>query len=105
MNQRGHTQQDVVRLSKQSQSQVSKFLSGRRHRITDAVRAICRYAEIEIDDATASFPSPVPLSQSVRRVLAHNPHAAELVARIIEALLPVLSNLDNPANSSPKEAP
>jgi len=104
MEQHGHQQKDVMRLSKQSQPQVSKFLAGHRHRVTPSVVEICRYAGIDVETESGSLASPVPLSQSVRQVLEHNPRAAELVARVIEALMPVLSNLYDTANASPKEA-
>lgn len=104
MRANGHSQDDVVRLTRQSQSQVSKFLSGSRVRITPPIRAICQYANISLDDAPETLADHDWLSQTARQVLVDNPEAAQLLARIIDALIPVLSSLRDPSSSMAKEA-
>ena len=104
MKRHKHQQKDVMRLTRLSQPQVSKFLAGQRHRVTKDVLAIFQYAEIDIDSEFAAGDLPLPLSQSVRQILEDNPRAAALVARLIEAMVPVLSNLLEPA-PTPKEGP
>lgn len=97
----GHTQLDVASLTKQAQSQVSRLLSGRRSRVTPAVREICRYANIDIDAAPPPSASEQRLSQAVRQAVVDNPRGAEVLARILEAVGPVLTLLrDPPANSA-----
>lgn len=104
MKRNKHRQKDVVRLTRLAQPQVSKFLAGERRRVTEAVRAIFQYAEIDLDSESAAPGLPLPLSQSARQVLEDNPRAAALVARLIDAMVPVLSNLSEPA-PVPKESP
>jgi hypothetical protein len=104
MERNGHRQKDVVRLTKLSQPQVSKFLAGERRRVTKAVLALFQYAKITFDSESAVSSATLPLSQSVRRVLEHNPHVAELVARLIEAMVPVLSKVSKSPSAS-KERP
>ncbi len=104
MKRHKHQQKDVMRLTRLSQPQVSKFLAGQRHRVTKDVLAIFQYAEIDIDSEFAAGDLPLPLSQSVRQILEDNPRAAAMVARLIEAMVPVLSNLLEPA-PTPKEGP
>lgn len=96
MKRNNHRQKDVVRLTKLSQPQVSKFLAGERHRVTEAVLVIFQYAGIDFDSESSKLGSPLPLSQSARQVLVDNPRAAALAARLIEAMVPVLSNLSEP---------
>jgi hypothetical protein len=105
MAMQGHQQKDVMRLSKQSQPQVSKFLSGQRRRVTTAVRQICRYAGIDLELASVRTEPTLPLSQSARQVLEDNPRAAEAVARVIEALVPVLAQLYEATPPASQEAP
>lgn len=102
MKRKNHRQKDVVRLTKLSQPQVSKFLAGERHRVTNDVLAIFQYAEIDAGSASPHTETVLPLSQSARQVLEDNPRAAALVARLIDAMVPVLSTLPEPA-SAPKE--
>jgi predicted XRE-type DNA-binding protein len=102
MKRNNHRQKDVIRLTNLSQPQVSKFLAGERHRVTSAVLAIFQYAGIDVGSASPCPEAVLPLSQSARQVLEDNPRAAALVARLIEAMVPVLSNLPEPA-SAPKE--
>ena len=102
MKRNKHRQLDVVRLTNLSQPQVSKFLAGERHRITPAVLAIFQYAEIESESASDVSGPLLALSQTTRQTLEDNPRAAALVTRLIEAMVPVLSNLPEPA-PAPKE--
>lgn len=102
MKRHNHRQKDVMRLTELSQPQVSKFLSGQRQRVTKDVRAIFQYAGIDVESESAAM--ALPLSQSVRQVLEDNPRAAALVARLIEAMVPVLSSLPEPA-PAPQEGP
>lgn len=97
-----HQQKDVVRLTGLTQPQVSKFLAGERRRVTNVARLICRYAGIELEMASGTPTVSIALSQSARRLLDDNPHAAELMARLIEAMVPVLSSMAEPV-TEPKE--
>ena len=102
MKRNNHRQKDVVLLTKVSQPQVSKVLAGARYRVTDDVLAIFQYAGIQSEPESTALRLPLPLSQSARQVLEDNPRAAALVVRLVEAMLPILSNLPEPA-SAPKE--
>ncbi len=104
MDARNHQQKDVVELSKQSQSQVSKFLAGKRRRVTPPVRAICQYAEIDLDAEWEHLQDSWPLSQTARRVLVDNPRGAELLVRVIDALVPVLLTMRDAQPAAVKEA-
>ena len=104
MKRHKHLQKDVVRITRVSQSQVSKFLGGQRNRVTKDVLAIFQYAEIVVGPESGAAGMPFALSQSARQVLEDNPRAAEIVARLIEAMVPVLSNLPEPV-PAPKEGP
>lgn len=106
MEAHNHRQCDVVRLTGQSQPQVSKFLTGRRRRATSAVYAICQYAGIELDRESPSTMGALPLSQSARRLLKDNPQAAVIVTLVVESLVPALSSrLRDTASRPPKESP
>jgi transcriptional regulator with XRE-family HTH domain len=102
MKRNNHRQKDVAKLTHVSQPQISKLLAGSRHRVTADVLAIFQYAGIDTKTASARPALPLPLSQSARQVLEDNPRAAALVARLVEAMMPVLSNLSDMA-SAPKE--
>lgn len=102
MERNKHRQKDVVQLTKLSQPQVSKFLAGQRRRVTKDVLTIFQYACIDFDLESAEPSLPLLLSQSARQVLEENPYAAALVARLIEVMVPVLSNLPERA-AEPKE--
>lgn len=98
----GHTQKDIVAKSRQSQSQVSKFLGGKRQRVTEPIRQICQYAGIDIDAESAMPHEAMVLSPTVRQALVDNPRGAEILARVIHALVPVLSSL---RAETPKDVP
>lgn len=102
----GHNQPDVARATGQPQSQISRLLAGKRARVTDAVRKICRYANIDLEATLPASAQERRLSQAVRQVLVDNPHGAGVLARIIEALAPTLALLrDPPAIRADKEHP
>lgn len=102
----GHTQPDVARLTGQPQSQVSRLLAGKRARVTDSVREICQYANIDLEAALPASVHERRLSHAVRQVLVDNPHGAAVLARVIEALAPTLALLrDPPAIRADKEHP
>lgn len=104
MDARGHVQKDVVSATGLTQPQVSKVLAGERRRITDTVRAICQYADFDIDAAYEPGPEGLPLSQTARRLLEDNPAAAAVVARIVDVLVPAL--LPSPGTApNAKESP
>lgn len=102
----GHTQPYVAKLTGQPQSQVSRLLAGKRARVTDAVRQICRYANIDLEAALPASVHERRLSHAVRQVLVDNPHGAVALARVIEALAPTLALLrEPPAMRADKEHP
>lgn len=91
-----------MRLTGLSQSQVSKFLAGQRRRLTRDVRAIFQYADIDIESESSTV--TLSLSQSVRQAMEENPRVVALVARLIEAMVPVLSSLPEPAPATKEGA-
>lgn len=84
------------------QSQVSRFLSGQRKRITPTIQRICQYADVELSSASVVSPAHERVSQTMRRVLGDNRHAADLLAQIVEAVAPLLTQLSIPTSSDPE---
>jgi transcriptional regulator with XRE-family HTH domain len=106
MQAQGHAQPKVAELSGQAQSQVSRLLTGQRSRVTPAIRAICQYANVDIDSAPAPSASELRLSQAVRQLVVDNPRGEAVLARLIEVLGPALALMrDPPATSAAKEHP
>lgn len=102
----GHRQQDVEKITNVPQYQISRILKGKRARMSPAIEALCRYANIEIDTVRPASSAEQRVSRAVRQALADNPHGAEVLARIIEALTPALALLrDAPAARADKELP
>ena len=102
----GHRQQDVEKLCNVPQYQISRILKGKRARMSPAVEALCRYAKIDLSTVRPTTPAEQRVSRAVRQALADNPHGAEVLARIIEALTPALALLrDAPAARADKELP
>lgn len=97
-------QEELAFALKIEQSQVSRFLSGQRKRITPTIRRICQYAGFELSPASAAPSAQERVSQTMRQVLGINPQAADLLAQIVEAVGPLLAQL--PKSTSPdQEAP
>lgn len=102
----GHTQPDVERLTGQPQSQISRLLAGKRTRVTDPVREICKYANIDLEAVLPISAHERRLSYAVGQVIMDNPCGAAVLARVIEALAPTLALLrDPPAMRADKEHP
>jgi transcriptional regulator with XRE-family HTH domain len=90
MEERGHTQKDVEKLTGVSQSLISRLLAGQRKRMTPSVLTLCRYANFEAEGHNSAAASESRLSQSVRAAVGDNADAAALLARIVDALAPAL---------------
>lgn len=102
----GHRQQDVEKITSVPQDQISRILRGKRARMSPAVEALCRYAGIKVSAVRPTSSAEQRVSRAVRQALADNPHGAEVLARIIEALTPALARLrDAPAARADKELP
>lgn len=90
MRRKNHAQQAVSSLTGVTQSQISRVLSGQRKRVTPAVILLCQYAEFEIERLPAALAAERQLSQVLRGAIGDNVAAAAVVARVLEALAPVL---------------
>ena len=93
MVQNGHIQKDVVERSGVSQDQVSKFLTGKRCRISDPIRRVCQYANIDLDGEQSEPDEVVRMSRTIRRVIGNNASRAAVLTRLVEALAPTLLGL------------
>jgi transcriptional regulator with XRE-family HTH domain len=90
METRGENQPQVSKATGVSQSEVSRILAGERRKVTDHVRALCKYAGIDVDADTEISHVQQRLSQAVRGAIGDNAMAAQALTRILEALTPVL---------------
>ena len=88
-----HTQTQVAERTNISQSQLSRFLAGGGKRMTPHMRALCKYAEIEPNSHAVTESAEDTLSQLVREAIGDNPAAAHALARIVQALTPLLRQL------------
>lgn len=81
------TQSELAKGAKVNQSTVSRILNGNPQRSGKALKAICKYAGIEVEKAASSTTEPKKLIMDtfIRIWDGSNLHA-ETVARIIDAL-------------------
>lgn len=86
----GHTQKDVEATTGVSQSQISRALNGKRKRPTEAMQKLCRYANLEIKNESAS--ALAELYALLQQVIAGGPAAAACVKGVLESLVPLLEN-------------
>lgn len=94
MAERGHTQKDVEAATGVRQSQISKFLSGQRRRLTPDVERLFQYAGIGMPVPEVPAAELARLSRTVRRLVGNNTRRAALLTRVIESLGPALALLD-----------
>jgi transcriptional regulator with XRE-family HTH domain len=94
MAERGHTQKDVEAATGVGQSQISKFLSGQRRRLTPDIERLFQYAGIGMPVPEAPAAELARLSRTVRRLVGNNTRRAVLLTRVIESLGPALALLD-----------
>lgn len=84
MREKGHIQEDVERITGVPQPQISKVLKGRRKRLTEPMRLLCRYACLEVGEAG---PDTLELSQLLQQVVESSPAAADCVRTILQSLM------------------
>lgn len=75
------------------QPTVSRFLSGRTKSVTAAIRPVLSYADIDFEEGITEMGGALDnprVREALKRVWDGRPETAELLARLIEALGPVL---------------
>lgn len=85
-----HTQKDVAKATGVPQPQVSRALNGQRKRPTEAMRKLCRYAELEMESNDA--PPIAELVGLLQRVVAGGPEATTCAKGVLENLALFLGN-------------
>lgn len=89
MKQLSHTQDDVYRATGVPQPQISRALAGRRKRLTEPMRALCRYACIEIEDSSAQALSD-DLVRLVQDLAGGSPAAASALHGVLSSIAPLI---------------
>ena len=89
MDKLGHTQKDVEAATGVHQSQVSRALSGDRKRLTDSMKRLCRYADIDEQGATRREQD---LQTLLDKLTSLGPVAEECVRGVLRSLEPLLVN-------------
>jgi transcriptional regulator with XRE-family HTH domain len=103
MNDRGHGQEDVAKATGLCQSHVSRFLSGQGKRVTSRVEALCQYAELDVKPHNAQQSAERELSQALHQAVGDNTTATLALARIVQALAPILRYLPSePSSQDPR---
>ena len=69
--------------------------------MTAQIEALCKYANIDLNTHNARDDAQRELSQALQRAIGDNPGATLALARIVQALTPILRYL--PDESSPKD--
>lgn len=90
MDANGHTQKDVESVTGVPQPQISRALNGHRKRPTEAMRKLCKYAEL--DTEANGTPSMAELAGLLQRVVAGGPAATECAKGVLESLALLLGN-------------
>lgn len=97
MDANGHVQKDVEKATGVPQPQISRVLNGQRKRPTEAMKKLCRYAELEMEGGNAT--SLVELTGLLQRIVAGGPAAMTCAKRVLESLALLL---ETPAKSNQK---
>lgn len=92
MKQLGHVQDDVFKATGVPQPQISRALAGRRKRLTEPMRALCRYACIDVEDS-ATQASSDDLVQLVRDLAGDSPAAASALRGVLSSIAPLLRQI------------
>ena len=92
----GHKQRDVIAATGIGQSLMSRFMAGGRKRMSPRLYPLCKYAELSTSSHKPLPATEAALSQVVREAIGDNPAAATALIRIVEALVPVLSQIPRP---------
>lgn len=95
MRERKHIQKDVEMATGVHQSRISRFLSGQGKRMTAQIDSLCKYAELEINSHSQQDAAQRELSQALQWAIGDNPEATLALARIVQALAPILRYLPN----------
>lgn len=85
-----HTQKDVEYATGVPQPQISRALNGQRKRPTEAMRKLCRYAELKVEGKDA--PPMAELVGLLQRVVAGGPAATICAKGVLENLAWLLGN-------------
>jgi transcription termination factor NusB len=88
----GHTQDDVFVATGVPQPQISRALAGRRKRLTKPMRALCRYACIEIKEGTPPATSD-ELVELVRELAGDSAAAASALHGVLSSIAPLLRRI------------
>lgn len=87
----GHTQVDVSRETGVPQPQISRALRGKRKRLTDPIRALCRYADSNGEELRSGA-SPDDLSRLVIQLAGDNPSAAAALQTVLSGIAALLQH-------------
>ena len=105
MEQRGHTQKDLVAATGLSQSQISRFLAGQGKRLTGRIESLCEYAGIDAKSHDAHQAAQLQLSQALGHAIGNNIAAAQALTRIVQVLAPVLRHFPSEPPSRQEPLP
>jgi len=89
MKQLGHIQGDVSKVTGVPQPQISRALAGRRKRLTEPMRALCRYACLDIEDSSTQASSD-DLIRLVRDLAGDSPAAASALHGVLSSIAPLI---------------
>lgn len=93
MREQGHTQSEVAALVGMPQSQISRFLGGGGKRMTQHLRSLCVYAEIDPNSHESDSGGDGELSQVLREAIGDNAAAAQVILAVVKALAPALRRM------------
>jgi hypothetical protein len=89
MEQLGHVQSDVSKATGVPQPQISRALAGRRKRLTEPMRALCRYAGIDVEDGSKQALS-IDLVRLVQDLAGDSPAAATALHGVLSSIAPLI---------------
>jgi hypothetical protein len=89
MKQLGHIQDDVSKATGVPQPQISRALAGRRKRLTEPMRALCRYAGIDVEDSSTKALSN-DLVRLVQDLAGDSPAAASALHGVLSSIAPLI---------------
>lgn len=97
---------ELARRANVGQTQISKLLNGRRKRWSADIQKLCQYAHIELDSGPAPWWEHTRLANAVKQALGDDARATDVLAGVIEAMVPALTALrSTPARRRTRRAP
>lgn len=92
MERLGHDQKDVEIRTGVPQPQISRALNGVRKRLTQPMRELCRYADIDCDSLTLAISEAGDIAALLQEMVGTSAPAASQMRIVLRSLAPLLAD-------------